>query len=138
MPNIEMILSEGVDATGKTQLLSRATEATVAALGAPLDSVRIWISEIPAGNFAVGGLTCRGNQRPVERSGVMFVAFLIAGRTDVQKAHLIDALTDVATGVLGIERETIRVIVNDIPNTDFGIGGVTAASLGRGIGRSNR
>ncbi len=58
-------------------------------------------------------------------------AFLIEGRTDQQKVRLISALTDVVNNVLDIEKKDIRVIIKDIPNTDFGMGGQTAKSLGR-------
>lgn len=58
-------------------------------------------------------------------------AFLIEGRTDQQKTTLISALTDAAVDVLGIDKDTVRVIIKDIPNTDFGIAGKTAKSLGR-------
>jgi 4-oxalocrotonate tautomerase len=58
-------------------------------------------------------------------------AFLIAGRTDEQKIRLIGALTDVAVSVLDIKKDSVRVIIKDVPNTDFGIGGKTAKSLGR-------
>jgi 4-oxalocrotonate tautomerase len=61
--------------------------------------------------------------------------FLIAGRTDEQKSALIAALTDAAVATLGLERSDVRVIIKDVPNTDFGIAGNTAKSLGRGIGR---
>ncbi|WP_306439172.1 MULTISPECIES: tautomerase family protein [Pandoraea] len=60
---------------------------------------------------------------------------LIAGRTDEQKTRLIAGLTDSVVTVLGVGAESVRVFIKDIPNTEFGIGGATAASLGRGIGR---
>ena len=61
--------------------------------------------------------------------------FLIAGRSDAQKAHLIAALTDAAVTALGVEPDAVCVIIKDVPNTDFGLAGKTAESLGRGIGR---
>lgn len=60
---------------------------------------------------------------------------LIAGRTGEQKSRLIAGLTESCVSVLGIESDSVRILIKDIPNTDFGIGGVTAASLGRGMGR---
>jgi 4-oxalocrotonate tautomerase len=61
--------------------------------------------------------------------------FFIAGRTDAQKERLISALTDAAVAHGGIARDDVRVILNDIPNTEYGIAGKTAKSLGRGVGR---
>jgi 4-oxalocrotonate tautomerase len=57
--------------------------------------------------------------------------FLVEGRTDEQKAKLIAALTDAAIESIGAPRETVRVLITEMPNTQFGIGGKTAKELGR-------
>ncbi|WP_430231431.1 2-hydroxymuconate tautomerase [Paraburkholderia tropica] len=57
--------------------------------------------------------------------------FLVEGRTDEQKAKLIAALTDAAIESIGAPRETVRVLITELPNTQFGIGGKTAKELGR-------
>lgn len=62
----------------------------------------------------------------------------IAGRTDLQKERLIAALTDAAVNTVGVDRAEVRVILKDIPNTDYGIAGETATSLGRGVDRHGR
>jgi 4-oxalocrotonate tautomerase family enzyme len=59
------------------------------------------------------------------------VAILIAGRTPAQKTALIAALSETAASVLDTPLDAARVMIKDIPNTDFGIGGQTAKSLGR-------
>lgn len=64
--------------------------------------------------------------------------FFIAGRTDEQKERLIAALTDAAVNTVGIDRAEVRVILKDIPNTEYGIAGQTAKSLGRGVDRHGR
>ena len=56
---------------------------------------------------------------------------IMAGRTDEQKAKMIAAVTEAIHDSLGAPRETIRVLVNEIPSTHWGIGGQTAKSLGR-------
>jgi 4-oxalocrotonate tautomerase len=56
---------------------------------------------------------------------------LLEGRTDEQKARLIGALTDAAIESIGAPRESVRVLLIEIPKTQFGIGGKTAAALGR-------
>ncbi|CAB3742885.1 2-hydroxymuconate tautomerase [Paraburkholderia rhynchosiae] len=56
---------------------------------------------------------------------------LMEGRTDEQKAGLIDALTDAAIESIGAPRESVRVLLIEIPKTQFGIGGKTAFELGR-------
>ncbi|WP_290367587.1 2-hydroxymuconate tautomerase [Cupriavidus taiwanensis] len=57
--------------------------------------------------------------------------FLIEGRTDEQKARLIRALTDAAVEAVGAPVETVRVMITEVPKTQFGIGGTTAKALGR-------
>ena len=56
---------------------------------------------------------------------------LMEGRTDEQKARLIGALTDAAVESVGAPRESIRVLLIEMPKTHFGIGGKTAQALGR-------
>jgi 4-oxalocrotonate tautomerase len=56
---------------------------------------------------------------------------LIEGRSDEKKAALIHALTEAAHESIGAPRESVRVIINEIPKTQFGIGGKTAKELGR-------
>jgi 4-oxalocrotonate tautomerase len=59
--------------------------------------------------------------------------FLMEGRTDEQKARLIRALTEAAIESIGAPRETVRVMITEIPKANFGVGGKTktATELGR-------
>ncbi|AOZ02846.1 4-oxalocrotonate tautomerase [Cupriavidus sp. USMAHM13] len=57
--------------------------------------------------------------------------FLIEGRTEEQKARLIAALTDAAVESIGAPRETVRVMLQEMPKEHFSIGGKTAKELGR-------
>jgi len=56
---------------------------------------------------------------------------LIRGRSDEQKASFIRALSAAAVDTLGAPIETVRVILQEVPSTDFGIGGETAKARGR-------
>jgi 4-oxalocrotonate tautomerase len=56
---------------------------------------------------------------------------LIEGRGESKKAALIKALTDATVESIGAPRESVRVVINEVPNTDFGIGGKSAKELGR-------
>jgi len=56
---------------------------------------------------------------------------ILEGRTDEQKARLIQAVTDAIAQSLDARPEAIRVLVHDVPKTDWGIGGKTAKALGR-------
>ncbi|WP_437883246.1 2-hydroxymuconate tautomerase [Pseudomonas sp. LRF_L74] len=56
---------------------------------------------------------------------------LIAGRSEEQKAHFIEAISRAAVDTLDAPIESIRVIINEVPSTDFGIAGQTAKQRGR-------
>ena len=128
MPTLEVFLPAGHDDTRKAELISRLSHATVDAIGAPIESVRVLLTELPATHIGLGGRTAADGAPP---SLPVIVAILIAGRTDEQKRALIAALSDAAATVLDAPLQATRVIVKDIPNTDFGIGGQTARALGR-------
>lgn len=57
--------------------------------------------------------------------------FLIEGRDEEQKARLILALTEAAVESIQAPRESVRVIITEVPKTDFGIAGRTVKALGR-------
>ena len=56
MPIIDITLLEGRDLETKKQLMREMTELVVARLGAPRESVRIAIREIPKSHYCVGGV----------------------------------------------------------------------------------
>ncbi|MEY2619652.1 MAG: hypothetical protein RL522_2654 [Pseudomonadota bacterium] len=56
---------------------------------------------------------------------------ILSGRTDEQKAKMIAAVTQAIADTLGAPKESIRVLVHEVPSTHWGIGGQTAKSLGR-------
>jgi 4-oxalocrotonate tautomerase len=56
---------------------------------------------------------------------------IIQGRTEEQKERLIADVTEAIHKSLGAPVETIRVLVNELPASQWGIGGKTAKSLGR-------
>lgn len=56
---------------------------------------------------------------------------LLEGRTEEQKVNLVRELTDTACRVLDAKPETVRVLINDVPKTNWGIAGKTAKELGR-------
>jgi 4-oxalocrotonate tautomerase len=67
---------------------------------------------------------------------IILQVYLIAGRTVEQKERLVEALTKAAAASLGLEYMAVQIVIKDLPNTDFGLAGKTAKSLGRGIGRA--
>jgi 4-oxalocrotonate tautomerase len=128
MPTLEVYLAAGHSEASKATLIHGMTQATVRAIGAPADSVRVLLSELPATHFGIAGKSAANGAAP---SLPVIVAILIAGRTDAQKQALISALSATGAKVLDVPIEATRVIIKDIPNTDFGIGGQTARALGR-------
>ena len=56
---------------------------------------------------------------------------ILSGRTDEQKAKMIAAVTQAIADTLGAPKESIRVLVHEVPSTHWGIGGQTAKPLGR-------
>jgi 4-oxalocrotonate tautomerase len=56
MPIIDITLLEGRSFEQKRKLAEKVTDAAVEALGAPRDSVRIILREVPKHHFAVGGV----------------------------------------------------------------------------------
>lgn len=131
MPTIESYLNEGYSDAQKAELISVLTSAVVRAIAAPADSVRVMLWEVPSGHFGVGGTATGMND-----AQVLMQAVLIAGRSPEQKTRLIAALSEAAVAVLEIPLHAVRVLIRDVPNTEYGLGGQTAAALGRGIGRS--
>jgi len=57
--------------------------------------------------------------------------FLMEGRTEEQKARLIEALTRAAVEAVDAPPESVRVLITEMPKAHFGIGGKTAKALGR-------
>lgn len=53
---------------------------------------------------------------------------LVEGRTTEKKEALILALTDAAEQSLGVPRDSIRVILREIPDAHFAVAGVTFAA----------
>ncbi len=56
MPLIQINLAEGRTDDEKRALLSAVTQAAVNAIGVAQSSVRVWIQEVPATDFMVGGV----------------------------------------------------------------------------------
>ncbi len=55
MPLVQITLIEGRPADRKEALIGAATDAVVASLDAPRESVRVVLYEVPAGHWGVGG-----------------------------------------------------------------------------------
>jgi len=61
----------------------------------------------------------------------IMLVHILEGRTDEQKEAFIEALTTAAESSLGAPRESVRVLLQEMPKQHFGIGGTSAKKLGR-------
>lgn len=134
MPNLTVYLIEGYAADRKAELLRRMTDVVVTSLSAPKASVRIFLVELAKAHVCVAGVTLDGADGIAPHpslGGPTIHAFLISGRSDAQKEKLITGLTNAVEETLAIPADPVRIMIFDIANTDFGLQGVTAKSLGR-------
>lgn len=57
--------------------------------------------------------------------------YLIEGRTEAQKRAVIEKVTKALCEAIGAPIESVRVVIQEVPNTNWGIAGVPAKDLGR-------
>ncbi|TDU28537.1 4-oxalocrotonate tautomerase family enzyme [Panacagrimonas perspica] len=50
---------------------------------------------------------------------------MLEGRTVAQKRAMIAAVTDAVVGSLGVKRETVRIMINEMHAEHFALGGVS-------------
>ena len=56
---------------------------------------------------------------------------IIEGRTDEQKELLIHEITEAVNRAINAPKESVRVLISDVPAQHWGIGGRSAKKLGR-------
>ncbi len=56
---------------------------------------------------------------------------LLEGRPPEKIEAMIEAVTDAVASTLGAPKDTVRVVVEEVPKTHWGIGGKSARALGR-------
>lgn len=132
MPNLNIYLPEGYSEIQRRAFLKRVTGEVSQALEAPAASIRLFLFELPRMNICVAGEVLDvATTEAAKLSGPTIQAFLVAGRSTDKKKALIRGLSDACQEMLGCALDPVRVMVLDVPNTDFGIAGQTAQSLGR-------
>jgi 4-oxalocrotonate tautomerase len=57
--------------------------------------------------------------------------YMLEGRTEEQKRRVIEKVTDALCEAIDAKRETVRVMILDVPKSQWGIGGKSAKDLGR-------
>lgn len=56
---------------------------------------------------------------------------MMEGRSDEQKERMIEEVSDALSRTLDAPKESVRVMINEMPKQHFGIGGTSAKKLGR-------
>jgi 4-oxalocrotonate tautomerase len=56
---------------------------------------------------------------------------MLEGRTDEQKEALITEITEAMVRSISAPRESVRVMINEMPKQHFGIGGCSVKKMGR-------
>ncbi|KAB0583930.1 MULTISPECIES: 2-hydroxymuconate tautomerase [Ideonella] len=57
--------------------------------------------------------------------------YLIEGRTEEQRAAVIEKVTAALVEAVGAPKENVRVWITEVPKENWGIAGVSAKALGR-------
>ncbi len=128
MPFAQVHLVEGHSAEQKRAVIAKVTQSLQDAVGAPRPNIRVWIQELPKCDFGIGGETVD----VLEDTALPFAQlFLIEGRTEEQKRAVIENVTQALEEAVGAARQVIRVWIQEVPKTNWGIAGKTAKDLGR-------
>lgn len=59
MPFAQIYMLEGRTAEQKRAVIEKVTAALIDAVGAPKESVRVWIHEMPKENWGIGGVSAK-------------------------------------------------------------------------------
>jgi 4-oxalocrotonate tautomerase family enzyme len=124
MPFVRIDVAEGLEAATKRSLLSRAAELFAEITESPIERVRTQVHELPPTDFAVGGV-------PIAESGEQapFVTIVVLeGRPAEQHLALIERMSALVADVVGVSIQRVRVRVEEVPPTLWGIAGVPAAT----------
>jgi len=74
MPIVEITLIEGRSHEQKAKLAAKVTDAVIDSIGAPRESIRVILREIPSHHFAVGGVLKSTPQNVSNQPNVDFVS----------------------------------------------------------------
>ena len=67
MPLVNVHMAEGRDPAAKKALMDAITDAMHQHIGAPRESVRVWINEFPNTDFMAGGELLKDKQERLKR-----------------------------------------------------------------------
>ena len=127
MPLLRVDLAAPVAPELKAALLRQTAELFAEITESPVDRIRTQVHELPADSFAVGGV-------PIAESGLQapFITLdLLEGRPREQHAALIERVSALVAGLVGVPLDRVRLRINEVATTGWGIGGVQASELRR-------
>ena len=128
MPFAQVHITEGHSADQKRVLIREITQAVHDSVGAPMPNIRVWLRELPKTDYGIGGTQVEA----LDDANAPFAQmFMMEGRTEEQKAAVIDLVSQAFVDALGAALEKTRVWITEVPKTNWGIGGKTAKSIGR-------
>ena len=128
MPFAQVHITEGHTAEQKRVLIEKITQAVHDSVGAPKPNIRVWLRELPKADYGIGGTQVEA----LDDANAPFAQmFMMEGRTEEQKAAVIDLVSQAFVDALGAALEKTRVWITEVPKTNWGIGGKTAKSIGR-------
>jgi 4-oxalocrotonate tautomerase family enzyme len=127
MPFLRVDLAAPVDPDVTRLLLARTAVLFAELTESPLERIRTQVHVLPADSFAVGGV-------PIAESGEQapFVTLdLLEGRPVEQHTALIEQISSLVAELVGVPLDRVRLRINEVPPSDWGIGGVPASELRR-------
>ena len=128
MPFAQIHLVEGHSAEQRRAVIVKVTDALQNAVGAPRPNIRVWLKTLPKCDFGIGGETVD----TLDDTALPFAQIvLIEGRSEEQKRAVIESVTQALEDAVGAARQAIRVWIQEVPKTNWGIAGQTAKDLGR-------
>ena len=125
MPFLRVDLAAPVDPELKSKLLRLTAELFAEITESPIDRIRTQVHELPADSFAVGGVA-------VAESGVQapFITLdVLEGRPLEQHTALIDRISRLVAELVGVPLDRVRLRINVVPASSWGIAGVPASEL---------
>ncbi len=125
MPFLRVDLAAPVDPELKSELLRLTAELFAEITESPIDRIRTQVHELPADSFAVGGVA-------VAESGVQapFITLdVLEGRPLEQHTALIDRISRLVAELVGVPLDRVRLRINVVPASSWGIAGVPASEL---------
>jgi 4-oxalocrotonate tautomerase family enzyme len=130
MPMAHLNLLRGHPREKLQEVVRQVSAAMARVLGAPVDRLEVWITEVDPDLWCVRGVPASEWLRtePMSAVEMPFVQLaLLQGRPVAQHHALIAEITDILVRVLGADRERIRVYSSDVDPDKWGIGGQPAS-----------